>query len=496
MANTRKRASTRRAAPARKATTPPNAALDNPLYLPRLDRLELDEAAMEGGGPDYSEIFESICGVTDDSQPVEQYDGTLGVTTGFVDAHQQPAVQVQWNDNLGSVYTNPGDVNGVRWGSGTMISPDLMLTCGHLFDADPNGWTVPRQNGTSTAISPQEIATNMHVNFLYQVDSTGTLRAEQRFPITQLLEYRLGGLDMAICRIGGNPGTTYGWTEVATANPVVGDMLAIIGHPAGQPKRIEAGPCTQISSTTVRYNDIDTLGGNSGSGILESATGRVVGVHTNGGCNSAGTGSNSGVAIAAIRNVSPILQALPAGSNTGNANDPIATPLAQDVVGTLKAADTISALDQLHTRLSADVLGTLKAADTIRAADVATIRAFDTSTAADILGTTFARDVFTSAGADDPNNTIQETVVNPGDPIFDPPYAGGFGGLLGRLGGGLRPLVLQGASALGGEALEGEENLGLIAELESAIEVQRAVLASLESRPWGSCHPTSLRSHR
>ncbi len=264
MANTpRKRPSSPRA---RKATAAPHADLDNPLYLPRLDRLELNESAMEGAGPDYSEIFESICGVADDSQPVEQYDGTLGVTTAFVNAHQKPAVQVQWNGNLASIYTNPGDVNGVRWGSGTMISANLMLTCGHLFDADPNGWTVPRQNGTSTAISPQEIATNMHVNFLYQVDSTGTLRAEQTFPITQLIEYRLGGLDMAICRIGGNPGNTYGFSEVSTTNPAVGDMLAIIGHPAGQPKRIEAGPCTTISATTVRYNDIDTLGGNSGSG--------------------------------------------------------------------------------------------------------------------------------------------------------------------------------------------------------------------------------------
>ena len=134
----------------------------------------------------------------------------------------------------------------------------------------------------------------MHVNFLYQVDPSGTLRAEQRFPITQLIEYRLGGLDMAICRIGGNPGNTTAGREVSTTNPVAGEMLAIIGHPAGHPKRIEAGPCTSISSTTVRYNDIDTLGGNSGSGILQASTGRVVGVHTNGGCNSAGTGTNSG----------------------------------------------------------------------------------------------------------------------------------------------------------------------------------------------------------
>src|SRR5262245_22001064 len=163
MATPRKRTSTSRSSSSRKAAAAPNAALDNPLYLPRLDLLQMDEAALEGAGPEYSEIFETICGTTDDSQAVEQYDGTLGVTTAFVNAHQKQAVQVQWNDNLASIYTNPGDVNGVRWGSGTMISANLLLTCGHLFDADPNGWTVPRQNGTSTAISPQEVATNMHV---------------------------------------------------------------------------------------------------------------------------------------------------------------------------------------------------------------------------------------------------------------------------------------------------------------------------------------------
>jgi V8-like Glu-specific endopeptidase len=475
----RKRTSARRAT--RKPSEAPNAHLDNPLYLPRLDLLELGARAMQGAGPEYSEILESICGTTDDSQPVEQYDGTLGVTTAFVNAHQKPAVQVQWNDNLATIYTNPGDVNGVRWGSGTMISANLMLTCGHLFDADPNGWTVPRQNGTSTAISPQEVATNMHVNFLYQVDSTGTLRAEQRFPITQLIEYRLGGLDMAICRIGGNPGNTYGWSEVSTTNCAVNDMLAIIGHPAGQPKRIEAGPCTSISATTVRYNDIDTLGGNSGSGILEGANGRIVGVHTNGGCNPQGTGSNSGVAIAAIRNVSPTLQALPQGSQTAAADDNVATLFGDDVATTVKAADTIKALDQLQTTVAADLLGTLKAADTARAADVvATIRALDTSTAADLLGTSLARDVFTSAAADDPNNTLREVIVDPGDLLVDPPFLGGLVGLLAGLGGGRRPLVLAGESALdaGGE---GVQQGGLIAELETVIEAQRAVLSTLEA---------------
>ena len=122
--------------------------------------------------------------MTDDSQPVEQYDGTLGVTTAFVAAHQAAACQVQWNANLASIYTNPGNVSGVRWGSGTMISADLFLTCGHLFDQTGGGWDRPRQNGTTNIITPQEIARNMRLNFNFQVDPAGNLRPEQSFPIT------------------------------------------------------------------------------------------------------------------------------------------------------------------------------------------------------------------------------------------------------------------------------------------------------------------------
>ena len=221
---------------------------------------------------------------------------------------------MQWNDNLATIYTNPGTVSGVRWGSGTMISDDLFLTCGHLFDQTGGGWERPRQNGTTNIISPQEIARNMRLNFNFQVDAAGNPRPEQSFPILELIEYRLGGLDMAICRIGGNPGATFGRSAVSVTDAVVGDMICIIGHPAGMRKRIEAGPTTEISGNLIRYDDIDTLGGNSGSGILRASDGRLVGIHTNGGCTSgspgAGQGSNFGQRIAAVIAASPTLQAM------------------------------------------------------------------------------------------------------------------------------------------------------------------------------------------
>lgn len=286
---------------------------DDPLFVPHIEALELTAERSTAGGDEYAALLESICGVADDSQPVEQYNGTLGVATAFVAAHQSAACQVQWNANLASIYTNPGNVSGVRWGSGTMISNDLFLTCGHLFDQTGGGWERPRQNGTTNIITPQEIARNMRLNFNFQVDPAGNLRAEQSFPILELIEYRLGGLDMAVCRIGGNPGATFGRTLVSATDAAVPDMLCIIGHPAGQPKRIEAGPTTAITGNLIRYGDIDTLGGNSGSGILRASDGRLVGIHTNGGCTSASPGdggTNFGQRIAAVIAASPTLQAL------------------------------------------------------------------------------------------------------------------------------------------------------------------------------------------
>ena len=262
----------------------------------------------------YSRLLESRCGATDDSQPVEQYDGTLGVSVSFVNTHQGPVGQLQWNNNLASLYTNPGNVSGVRWCTGTLISNDLFLTAGHCFDQIGGGWVRPLDNTTGTTIPPSEIARNMHVNFNYQVDSRGNLRTEQSFPILELIEYRLGSLDFAIVRLGGNPGTIFGTTAVSSTDAAVGDMVCIIGHPAGVPKRIEAGPVTNLHDSYIGYNDIDTLGGNSGSGILRASDGRIVGVHTNGGCTGSDpnndTSHNHGVRISSIITQSPTLQSL------------------------------------------------------------------------------------------------------------------------------------------------------------------------------------------
>ena len=335
---------------------------DDPLFVPHIEALGISADHLSAGRDEYAALLEDICGAKDDSQPVEQYDGTLGVTTAFVAARQSAACQAQWNSNLASIYTNPGNVSGVRWGSGTMIADDLFLTCGHLFDQTGGGWERPRQNGTTNIILPQEIARNMHLNFNYQLDPAGNLRTEQSFAIVELLEYRLGGLDMALCRIAGSPGATFGRAAVSTTDAAVPDTICIIGHPAGQPKRIEAGPTTAIDGNLIRYNDIDTLGGNSGSGVLRASDGQLVGIHTNGGCtpaSPAGSGSNFGQRIAAVIAVSPTLQRL-----TQPKLPVVDTAPRLDIGVTLRAADQIGTTPSADTNPRIDIMATIPRADT------------------------------------------------------------------------------------------------------------------------------------
>ena len=247
------------------------------------------------------------CGATLDFQEVESYDpSTSELSSAWVEQHQRPVGQIVWRSDLAARYANPGNVSGARWCSGTLIAEDLFLTAGHCFDQDINGSVFPR-DGAGRAISSRAAAREMVVNFNFQYDPLGRIQKEDSYAITQLEEYRLGGLDFAVVRLAGSPGSRWGIATLGNTLPDRGDTLAIIGHPRSEPKKISIGTLLAISGISINYGDLDTLGGNSGSGILD-AGGTVVGVHTNGGCTALG-GSNRGVTIDAIRAQSPLVAA-------------------------------------------------------------------------------------------------------------------------------------------------------------------------------------------
>jgi len=258
----------------------------------------------------------TVCGDKDESQHVEMYKGELGVTKKYVQTHEPSTVQLQWLDAAAMAKKLPGysygNVPAVRWCSGTLISDTQVLTAGHCFDVqrDQNSWISPFKlvGGKSEFLSPEQLATLLVINFRYQVNGdTGAVRQADVYPIVRLVEHRLGGLDYAIIEVGKNaqgqlPSVKYLPAPVLTRPPLDGELIAVLQHPQGDPKKVEAGHVKASAEWAVYYDDVDTWGGSSGSGVRDSA-GAVIGVHTNGGCEAIG-GANKGVTTAAISAVS------------------------------------------------------------------------------------------------------------------------------------------------------------------------------------------------
>jgi len=215
----------------------------------------------------------SICGPTNDAQFVNSYNGTLGPSIAFVQANKGSKGAMETTQTSG------------KFCSGSLISTNLFLTAGHCVDSTTVGELVS-------------------FNFERAANST-TLLPQTHVRITAVVEDALGGVDYAIVRLEGTPGATFGIAPVATSDAAVGAAITIIGHPAGAPKQIEAGTVASRSGDFLRYGNVDTLGGSSGSGVLNSA-GQIVGVHTLSGCTATG-GTNSGIRIARIRQVSSVL---------------------------------------------------------------------------------------------------------------------------------------------------------------------------------------------
>lgn len=71
------------------------------------------------------------------------------------------------------------------------------------------------------------------------------------------------------------------------------ERLAVIQHPRGQRKVIAEGTFLGACNQLLYYEDLDTLVGSSGAGVL-NRQGHLLGVHTDGDCDVYGHGNNRG----------------------------------------------------------------------------------------------------------------------------------------------------------------------------------------------------------
>jgi hypothetical protein len=277
--------------------------------------LMLTSAALDGCAPasdPTNSALQSLCENSSRLQDVELYDGSFGVSTAFVARHRRAVGMLRWRDDLALRYRDEaGNVGGQGWCSGTLIDDDLFLTAAHCLDnAETGTWKLPREKG-GVPLSPAELAREFVVEFRYETAAQPELTAvRDRVEVLRLEEYRYGALDYALLRLNNHPGLRNRVARISPHDVEPGSPIVILQHPAALPMKIGAGAVTRMVGSKISYADIDTLGGSSGSGILDATTGKLVGIHTNGGCTNGGRGENYGITIEALRAASPTLRAL------------------------------------------------------------------------------------------------------------------------------------------------------------------------------------------
>jgi Trypsin-like peptidase domain len=262
----------------------------------------------DAAGPDGD--LQSICGPKSELRDVELYEGGAGVTTAFVNRHRLAVGLVRWKDDLFERYREEsGNVAGRGWCSGTLIADDLFLTAGHCLDsADTAGFRLPREKGGVLLDAP-EVARELEVQFRFETPAqTDAPSYGNTAEVVRLEEYSLAGPDYAILRLEGHPGVDHGVARLSPRETPPGEPIALLQHPRAQPMKIGAGPVAGLSVSRISYDTIDTLDGSSGAGILDGVTGKLVGVHTNGGCSADGSGENFGATIGALAAVSKTIR--------------------------------------------------------------------------------------------------------------------------------------------------------------------------------------------
>jgi V8-like Glu-specific endopeptidase len=199
----------------------------------------------------------SICGRTEDFVPINTYSG------------KNDWIQ-QREESVGRLNRN---CSGTFIGS-TGAGRNLFLTAGHCV-----------RTGQSAS-----------VEFNYEDNADGPVVTVNG----RVIESR-NNPDYALIELEKDPGvspTPLG-SEVSSA-------LTIIQHPAARLKVVAFGLRSgNAAGSRIAYSGLDTLGGSSGSGILNDR-GELVGVHTLGGCSTSG-GSNSGWSLRGIAQASTLL---------------------------------------------------------------------------------------------------------------------------------------------------------------------------------------------
>jgi lysyl endopeptidase len=184
----------------------------------------------------------------------------------------------------------------------------LLAVSGGTRSVRCTGWMVRGSNANTLITNNHCFSTptavrSIEAQFNFQTTTcTGTTIAPTTsFRGNALLRTVGMPLDYTLATLFGNPEGTFGEIIPLRRAPRVGELIAILQHPGGKPKKIgffensaHTNRCDveSLSGTQLRYS-CDTEGGSSGSVVLavgtSTSTNTAVGLHHLGGCPNAAT---------------------------------------------------------------------------------------------------------------------------------------------------------------------------------------------------------------
>jgi Trypsin-like peptidase domain len=214
--------------------------------------------------------------------------------------------------------------------TGTLMLSNVVLSAGHCIsplDIYQKGGIPPSVRHSNGAferyLAPGEIAKLLKADFNYQLNYVSTIdpltvtSASQSFsvPVDGLIDWSYtqtgSPRDHMVLRLKKTrddlAGYAFGLRRIDYGYSPEGASLAVIQHPDGQPKKIAVGTLKRTEGRRLFYADIGTKGGSSGAAILNK-WGKLVGLHTGGGCGNATLGNaNRGLRISTVK---PVLENL------------------------------------------------------------------------------------------------------------------------------------------------------------------------------------------
>lgn len=282
-------------------------------------QLEFDQVVLTGGSR--VELLSLLDG---DSQVLDQSDVIHGVLRSAY--FNGPAVRVRL---LGAPQAPVPSLHlrAVAVGNGTWVNPlsicgttdnrtlsakaasarTLVTKSGGVYVC--SAWLVSTNTGMATAGHCLDGATAMTTQFNVPNSTTGGAivnpAATNQYPLASIRAFVNGGVgnDYGTYRTGLSSGLNPYQRQASrftTIAPSVGVLHQRHGYGSATGVRnfaakAHSGNVSSFSGSTVRYNTMDTTGGDSGS-VVWRGSNQAVCVHTHGGCTSTG-GSNAGTSV-------------------------------------------------------------------------------------------------------------------------------------------------------------------------------------------------------